>query len=117
MDKVELENRTKRFALNVIQLVSKLPKNKACDVIGYQLMKSGTSIGANYGEAARAESRADVIHKIGVVEKETSETLYWLELLVESSQLEENKLLPLKKECEELLAIFTATGRTAKKRR
>jgi four helix bundle protein len=76
--KKDLERRTKRFALSVIQIVGKMPRTKVSDVIGYQLLKSGTSIGANYREAARAQSRDDFIHKIGICEKETSETEYWL---------------------------------------
>ena len=78
--KNDLETRTKRFALSIIELVGKLPQCKASDVIGYQLLKSGTSIGANYREATRAQSCDDFIHKIGICEKETSETEYWLEL-------------------------------------
>jgi four helix bundle protein len=80
MDKTELEKRTKIFAIKVIRFVAKLPKNKTTDVLGYQLLKSGTSIGANYREANRAESRNDFMHKIGVVSKEAAETQYWLEL-------------------------------------
>ena len=87
MDKAELEQRTKRFALRVIGFVAELPKSKVNDVLGYQLLKSGTSIGANYREANRAESRNDFIHKIGVVEKEAAETQYWLELSQEARQL------------------------------
>jgi four helix bundle protein len=82
--KNELESRTKGFALNIIKFVSNLPKNKITDVLGYQLLKSGTSIGANYREARRAESPDDFIHKIAIVEKEASETKYWLELFDES---------------------------------
>ncbi|MFH1943574.1 MAG: four helix bundle protein, partial [bacterium] len=78
MDKKELEERTKQFALRIIKLVSALPKSKVFDVIGYQLVKSGMSVGANYREAGRAESKADFIHKIGIVEKEAGETQYWL---------------------------------------
>jgi four helix bundle protein len=78
--KNDLETRTKRFAFSIIELVGKLPHCKASDVIGYQLLKSGTSIGANYREAARAQSRDDFIHKIGICAKDTSETEYWLEL-------------------------------------
>jgi four helix bundle protein len=74
MDKVELEKRTKRFALRVISFVTTLPKGKAGDVVGYQMVKAGTSVGANYREANRAESRNDFIHKIGIVEKEAAET-------------------------------------------
>src|SRR5438477_3283697 len=82
--KEDLESRTKRYALSVIALMSRLPKNKATDVIGYQLLRSGTSIGANYREASRGLSRDDFIYKIGICEKEAAETQYWLELLVES---------------------------------
>jgi four helix bundle protein len=117
MEKGDLEGRTKQFALRVINFVGNLPKKKATDVIGYQLLKSGTSIGANYRKANRAESHDDFIHKIGIVEKEASETQYWLELLQETQlgNAEENsKLL---RECRELTAIFTAIGKTAKARR
>ena len=114
MNKSELERRTKTFAVGVIQFVANLPVNKAADVVGYQLTKSGTAIGANYREANRAESRKDCIHKIGIVEKEASETQYWLELLEECNigSLPDRQLLL--RECNELLAIFTAIGKTAK---
>ena len=78
MDKSELEKRTKLFALRIIKFVAALARNKANDVLGYQLVKCGTSIGANYREANRAESRNDFIHKIGIVEKEAAEIQYWL---------------------------------------
>ena len=117
MDRTELEERTKKFSINVIQLVATLHKNKATDVINYQILKSATSIGANYREAARAESKADFIHKIGVVEKEASETIYWLELIKESLVPNDNTIDNLLKECHELLAIFVVTGKTAKRRR
>jgi four helix bundle protein len=117
MDRRELEERTKIFSINVIQLVTTLPKNKATDVISYQILKSATSIGANYREAARAESKADFIHKIGVVEKEASETIYWLELIKESLVPNDNTIDNLLKECHELLAIFVVSGKTAKRRR
>lgn len=116
MDRRELEERTKRFSISIIQLVKTLPKSKAADVIGYQILKSATSIGANYREAARAESKADFIHKIGVVEKEANETLYWLELIKESL-VQKNSVDHLLKECDELLAIFVASGKTAKRNR
>jgi four helix bundle protein len=72
--KKELEARTKRFALSIIHVMEKLPRSKTADVIGYQLLKSGTSIGANYREANRAQSRDDFIHKVGICEREASET-------------------------------------------
>ena len=83
MDKHELERRTKKFAVSVILFVEELPKKKTSDVLGYQLLKSGTSVGANYREANRAQSRADFVHKIGIVEKEIAETQYWLEVMEE----------------------------------
>jgi four helix bundle protein len=112
--KKELELRTKLFALDVINFVATLPSNKACDVMGRQLLKSGTSVGANYREAGRAESHADFIHKIALCEKEAAETQYWLELFLESKLVQPGKCEKLQKEACELLAIFVASGRTAK---
>src|SRR6266581_5307651 len=114
MDKAELEQRTKRFALRVIGFVAELPKSKVNDVLGYQLLKSGTSIGANYREANRAESRNDFIHKIGIVEKESSESRYWLEICDEAGFGDAEQRRWLLQEASELLAIFTSSGRTAK---
>jgi four helix bundle protein len=112
--KKELETRTKRFAIRIVQVSSELPRSRVGDVLGRQLLKSGTSIGANYREANRAQSREDFVHKIAICEKEAAETEYWIELL------EETKLLPnlegLLQESRELLAIFVASGRTAKQR-
>ena len=116
MDKKELEKRTKRFALEVIRFVADLPKNKITDVLGYQFLKAGTSIGANYREANRAQSRQDFIHKIAIVEKEASETQYWLELFDALKMGDANMRAWLIKESAELLAIFTTTGKTAKRR-
>ena len=115
--KAELELRTKRFALAVIASVGDLKKSKAADVIGYQLLKSGTSIGANYREANRAQSHDDFIHKIAICEKEAAETEYWLELLIESGVANPGTCDDLLREAGELLAIFVASGRTAKSRR
>jgi four helix bundle protein len=98
-------------------LFGKLPRGKASDVIGYQLLKSVTSIGANYREANRAQSHEDFIHKIAICEKETSETEYWLELAVEANLTGSSSTEELLHEVRELLAIFVASGRTAKSRR
>ncbi len=114
MDKAELEERPKRFALRVISFVAELPKCKVNDVLGYQLLKSGTSIGANYREANRAESRNDFIHKIGIVEKEAAETRYWLELGQETHLGGAQERQWLLQESAELLAIFTSIGKTTK---
>lgn len=115
--KKELETRTKHFALAVIAAVGDLRKSKAADVLGYQLLKSGTSIGANYREANRAQSHDDFIHKIAICEKEAAETEYWLELLDESGIAGKGTCNNLLLESRELLAIFVASGRTAKSRR
>src|SRR6266568_3504469 len=115
MDKVELEKRTKRFALRVISFVATLPKGKAGDVVGYQMVKAGTSVGANYREANRAESRNDFIHKIGIVEKEAAETQYWLELSQEARLGSTQERQWLLQESGELLAIFTSIGKTTKR--
>ena len=113
--KKQLEARTKQFALKVIRLITGLPPTKVIDVLGRQLLKSGTSIGANYREANRAQSRDDFIHKIAICEKEAAETEYWIELLSESGLGHRTALQPLLAESRELLAIFVASGRTAKK--
>jgi len=114
MNKKELEERTKRFALRVIAFVSRLPTGKMADVLGYQLLKAGTSIGANYREANRAESRKDFIHKIAIVEKESAESEYWLELFDDSNIGEVSERRWLLTEAGELLAIFTSIGRSTK---
>jgi four helix bundle protein len=115
--KNDLEKRTKAFALHVIAFVAGLPKNKISDVMGYQLLKSGTSIGANYSEARRAESINDFIHKIGIVEKEANESKYWLELFDGAGIGNPDLRKTLLQESIELLAIFTSSGKTAKLRR
>src|SRR6266481_8934535 len=109
----DLEARTKRFALSVIRFSSSLPRIREGDVLGRQLLRCGTSIGANYCEANRGVSRADFANKIGTVQKEASETQYWLELFIESDIL---KTPPTKlhAEASELLAIFTAIGKKLK---
>ena len=116
MDKRELEKRTKRFALRIVKFVAALLSNKITNVLGYQLLKAGTSIGANYREANRAESRNDFIHKIGLVEKEAAETEYWLELFDESGIGNPSERRGLVQESGELLAIFTSIGKTTKSR-
>src|SRR5436190_12018318 len=110
----DLEMRTKRFALDVIRLVSSLPRTKEADVLGKQLLRSATSIGANYREANRGVSRADFANKIGTVQKEAAETQYWLELLIDSGIVGDDDSQSLHQECSELLAIFTVIGKKLK---
>lgn len=111
MNKQELEARTKRFALQVIAFVQDLPRSAVSDVLGRQLLKSGTSIGANYREANRAESRQDFHHKIALVEKEAAETLYWLQLCQEAHLGRNSDCESILSEADQLLAIFTAVGK------
>ncbi len=112
----ELEQRMKRFALRVLRFVTTFPPSRAADVVGYQLAKASTSVGANYREAGRAESRADFMHKMAIVEKEASEAQYWLELCVETPIGEPNEARALHIEATELLAIVTSSNKTAKSR-
>ena len=114
MDKLVLEKRTKAFAISVIRYVATVPTTYVEIVLGRQLLKSATSIGANYREANRAESRKDFTHKIGIVEKEAAETQYWLELCDEAMIGNIQVRRSLYRECTELLAIFTRIGRTLK---
>ena len=114
MNKAELEQRTKEFSLILILFLQSLPKNYLGEALGRQLLKSGTSIGANYREANRAESKADFIHKLAIAEKEASETVYWLELMTEAGIGDRKDVAKLLQEAREILAIFTAAGRTSK---
>ena len=115
MNADELKQRTKRFSLEIIKLIESLPKTKTGDVIGRQILRSGTSIGANYRSACRARSKADFISKAGIAIEEADETSYWLELLLEASLIPEPRLENLIKEANELTAILTASVITARK--
>lgn len=112
--KQDLAERTKQFSLMIIQAVSALPSSKVGDVIGRQLLRSATSIGANYREAARAQSASEFRYKINIVEKEAAETQYWLELLQGSSVGPSQVTARLHREATELLAIFTTISRKAR---
>jgi four helix bundle protein len=117
MNKNELEKRTKQFALDSLQWVSSIRTDRSSDMLCRQFLRSSTSIGANYREANRAESKDDFIHKIALVEKEASETAYWLELMEEIALGEPQKRSALRKESGELLSIFCAIGKTSKRNR
>ena len=112
MNKGELEDRTKKFAIAVIRFVGDFERSSADLVVGRQLVKSGTSIGANYREANRAVSRRDFAHKVSITEKEASETQYWLEICLETDIGNPEICRNLLAESTELLAIFTAIGRS-----
>ena len=115
MTKDELKRRTKKFALDIIKLVEELPNTKAGNTIGYQLIRSGTSVAANYRSACRSRSDADFISKITVVEEECDESCFWIELILDSNLLSKERVNVLLKEADELTAIFTASGKTARK--
>jgi four helix bundle protein len=117
MDREEMKRRTKRFALQVIELVESLPRGRATEVLGRQLLKSGTSVGANYRASCRAKSRPDFISKMTIVEEEADETIYWLELLAEAGIVKLDIIQPLLREADELLAITISSIRTAKQNR
>ena len=110
MDKRELQNRTKRFALRVLNLVDSLPRTAGGGAISMQLVRAATSVSANYRSACRARSRAEFAAKLGVAVEEADESLYWLELVRDGELLPENKLSDLLQEANELTAIL-ASGR------
>jgi four helix bundle protein len=115
--KTELEGRTKKFAVQIVRLTRSFPRTVDGIEVGRQLLRSGTSIGANYREANRAESKDDFIHKVGVAEKEASETVYWLEICTDASLGNGEEVHTLLKEANELLAIVSTIGRKAKNTR
>ena len=106
----QLEDRTKKIAIRIIKLSIRLPNTPEGKVIKNQITKSGTSVGANYREANRARSKADFKNKIKICESEASETVYWLAIRLDLNWVEETSLQKIKKEANELLAIFTSIG-------
>lgn len=110
----ELRNRTKHFAIRIIRLFQALPKSSEAQVIGKQLLRSGTSVGANYRAVCRARSKAEFIARIGIVAEEADESVFWLELLEETKILNAKQLEGILKEARELAAIFSASHKTAR---
>src|SRR5258706_27299 len=109
MNETELKLRTKQFALRIIKLVAALPKNVEGRAIGNQIVRSGTSVGANYRAACRGRSKAEFIAKLGTVEEEADESAYWLELLIEANLMKPARVTSLLKEANELTAIMAAS--------
>ncbi|HEX6032400.1 MAG TPA: four helix bundle protein [Tepidiformaceae bacterium] len=105
-----------QLGLGVIGLVDNLPKNRTCDVIGRQLLRCATSVGANYRASCRARSFEEVISKLSIVEEEADETMYWLELLEQSKQAQQSDLRQLQQEASEILAMTVASKKTLKAR-
>ncbi len=114
MDEKELKARTKMFALGIIRMVDNLPRSRTGAVLGDQLLRAATSVGANYRAACRGRSPADFIAKMGIVVEEADECIYWLELIQEAGLLPAEQTAPFAKEADELTAIFTASLKTAK---
>ncbi len=116
MNEQEFKDRTKRLGIQIIRLLEELPRNRTTDVLARQLLRSATSIGANYRAACRGRSKADVIAKLGIVEEEADEALYWLEILVETEHLSARHAQPLIDEAEEIIAMVVASIRTMRDR-
>ncbi len=115
MDKEELKLRTKRFGLRVLKLIRAMPKDAAGLALANQLVRSGTSVGANYRAACRGRSKAEFLAKLGTVLEETDETAFWLELIMEDGMLPKSRVEPLWTEANELCAIFHAAIATARR--
>ena len=117
MKEFDLKSRTKQFALRIIKLFRSLSRSPDAQVIGKQILRSGTSVGAQYREACRSRSNSEFISKMASSLQELDETVYWLELLVEGHFVEAEKLHGLQDEADELIAIFAASIRTAKSKK
>ena len=114
MDPEELRSRTRAFSLRVIKLVQTLPKNMIADVLGKQVLRSATSVGANYRAACRAQSGAMFISKLSIVVEEADETVYWLELIRDAGLVKPEKLVDLIDEAEQITKIMASSRKTAK---
>jgi four helix bundle protein len=117
VDEKTFKHRTRRFALDVIRLVESLPRGRGSEVIGRQLLRCGTSVGANYRAACRARSVADMIAKLAIVEEEADESIYWLDLLFDSKIAPEDRLRTLRNEANELVAMTVASIKTLRNRK
>ena len=117
MTQEEMKARTKEFALRILKLVQSLPPNLVTNTIGKQLLRSGTSVGANYRASCRAKSTPDFINKLTIVEEEADESIYWMELLVEAQLVKENLLKNLMDEGNQILSIVVSAIKTSKEKR
>jgi four helix bundle protein len=114
MTRDEMKNRTKAYANRVVKLCSALPENWIARTLGRQLLRSGTSVGANYRAVCRAKSNPDFINKLRIVEEECDESLFWMELLVDNNLVKAGRLDELMKEADELFAIVVSSAKTAR---
>lgn len=116
-EQVDLKASTKAFALRVMRLADSMPRGRTADHLAGQLLRSGTSVGANYRAACRARSTAEFCSKLGIVEEEADESVFWMELLIEGGIVKKTLLDDLMQEGRELLAITIASIKTARKKR
>jgi len=116
MNREDFKKRTKEYALRVIRLVESLPEERVSRILGDQLLRAGTSVGANYRSSIRAKSRADFISKMNVVEEECDESLYWMELLIAAGKVAPGRLDALMQEGDEIVSIVVASIKTARSR-
>ena len=114
MNRDELKKRTKEFALRAIKLVDALPRKTSAEVLGKQLLRSATSVDANYRSACRGRSEAEFVAKLGIAIEEADESEYWMELIGEAGLMKKPRVEPLCREASELVAIFTASVRTSR---
>lgn len=115
MKKEDFLKRTRAFGLRVIHLVERLPRSQTAQILGRQLLRAGTSVGANYRAAVRAKSRADFISKMGTVEEECDEAIYWMEMLVDASSIKAAAVGELMDEGDQILSIVVASIKTARR--
>ncbi len=114
MNADEVKRRARDFAIRVVRLVEALPKTRSADIIGKQLLRSGTSVGANYRASCRARSQADFIAKMGIVEEEADEKIYWIELLVDSGLMKRARVAGLLDEADQIVALVVSSIKTAR---
>ena len=114
-DEAEMKERTKQFALRAMKVAAALPRSAAARIIRQQLVRSATSVGANYRAACRGRSKAEFIAKLGIVEEEADESAFWLEIIADSCLMPRKRVEPLYQEATELVAIMAASGKTARK--
>jgi len=113
----ELRARTRKFALRVVKMVQVLPRNAVADVLGKQVLRSATSVGANYRAACNATTRPTFLHKMSIVVEEADETVYWLEMIRDAEIIKAEKLADLINEAEQILKIMSASLKTARQNR
>jgi len=116
MNEEQFKQRTKQVGLRVMRLTDRLPKGRTADVLGRQLLRSATSIGANYRAACRGKSRADVLHKLAIVEEETDESMYWIEVIADSKLIPKQSVRALLSELNEILSMTVASMKTLRVR-